>query len=398
VSVVVWFWGHQPHVVKRIYPLYPEREAERQAERHAQAERDAERHAGQEAERQAEQAERAKRAERQNFIWDAQFARLEAYKAVQADCNVPRRWVDKTLVLWVRNQREAKKKFDRDGSGTTAARVERLTALGFAWAPDDILWDAQFARLEAYKVVHGDCNVPRRSVENPALVNWVRNQREAKKKFDLDGSVTTAARVARLAALGFVWAPWRGSKRKVWSTLSKPETPRRQVAASPAAQGLRGPRRNSRPRLLLEPRPRSRPRPARAGARLTVEPRPRNSREFGGNSREFEAAAPSRAALPEPPAPGARGGAAHSRATPPKFEGTWREFERIRGHGSVSSRAPRAARGPDRFDLLTQFSIFYSDCRRHSYEGLALRVSFLKCFQNVNSGCARQLQLLAPPT
>ena len=89
MSVVVWFWGHQPHVVKRIYPLYPEREAERQAERHAQAERDAERQAGQEAERQAQQAERAKRAERQNFIWDAQFARLEAYQVLHGDCNVP---------------------------------------------------------------------------------------------------------------------------------------------------------------------------------------------------------------------------------------------------------------------------------------------------------------------
>jgi hypothetical protein len=38
--------------------------------------------------------------------------------------------------------------------------VERLTALGFAWVPADILWDAQFARLEAYQVLHGDCNVP----------------------------------------------------------------------------------------------------------------------------------------------------------------------------------------------------------------------------------------------
>ena len=42
----------------------------------------------------------------------------------------------------------------------TAARVERLSQLGFAWAPDDILWGVQFARLEAYQVVHDDCNVP----------------------------------------------------------------------------------------------------------------------------------------------------------------------------------------------------------------------------------------------
>jgi hypothetical protein len=80
---------------------------------------------------------------------------------VHGDCNVPQHWVeDQTLATWVATQRRVKKKFDHDGAGTTAARVGRLTALGFAWVPADILWDAQFARLEAYQVLHGDCNVP----------------------------------------------------------------------------------------------------------------------------------------------------------------------------------------------------------------------------------------------
>jgi hypothetical protein len=41
------------------------------------------------------------------------------------------------------------------------------------------------------------------------------------------------------------------------------------------------------------------------------------------------------------------------------------------------------------------FNILLYFFRRHSYEGPARHVSFLKCFQNVNSGWARQLQLPA---
>jgi hypothetical protein len=85
----------------------------------------------------------------------------------------------------------------------TAARVERLTALGFAWTPDDIRWDAQFARLEAYQAVHGDCNVPRRWVEDQTLATWVQKQRQTKKQFDRNESGMTAARVERLSQLGF---------------------------------------------------------------------------------------------------------------------------------------------------------------------------------------------------
>ena len=56
----------------------------------------------------------------------------------------------------------------------TAAEVERLSQLRFAWVPGDILWGVQFARLEAYQVVHGDCNVPQRWVEDEPLATWVQ--------------------------------------------------------------------------------------------------------------------------------------------------------------------------------------------------------------------------------
>ena len=181
VSIVVWFWGHRSHVVKRIYPS-----------RSGVDGPDAARARDQRALRRAGPAVKARERRQRarpsalpspnDILWDAQFARLEAYKAVHGDCNVPWRWVeDKALAKWVNSQRRAKKTFDRDGSGTTPSRVARLTELGFVWAPEDIVWDAQFARLEAYKAAHGDCDVPERWVEDQALANWVRKQRRARE-------------------------------------------------------------------------------------------------------------------------------------------------------------------------------------------------------------------------
>ena len=63
VSIVIWFWGRLPHVVKRIYPSrsteeeLEQAEQAEQAKQAKQAERQAELHAKQ-AERQAKQAER----------------------------------------------------------------------------------------------------------------------------------------------------------------------------------------------------------------------------------------------------------------------------------------------------------------------------------------------------
>jgi hypothetical protein len=117
-----------------------------------------------------------------------------------------------------------KKKLDRGepSKGMTAARVARLEALGFVWAPgpkpvgaalpDEGAWGAQLARLEVYKAVHGDCNVPRSWAEEPRLGRWVDHQRAHKKALDRgDPSARmTVGRAARLEAMGFAWAPPRG--------------------------------------------------------------------------------------------------------------------------------------------------------------------------------------------
>jgi hypothetical protein len=100
--------------------------------------------------------------------WEAQLARLVAYKVEHGNCNVPQGWAeDPRLARWVRTQRVLKRKLDRGepSEGMTAERAARLTALGFAWSlpaggrPKEAGWEAQLARLVTYKAAHGDGSV-----------------------------------------------------------------------------------------------------------------------------------------------------------------------------------------------------------------------------------------------
>jgi hypothetical protein len=155
--------------------------------------------------------------------WEESLARLAAYKAAHGDCDVPAGWAEELgLGSWVNKQRHLKRKLDRGepGQGMTAARAARLTALGLAWDPgkrclfqrNEAQWEVQLARLAAYKAAHGDCNVPRGWSEDPGLDRWVNKQRTGKRKLDRGNPhpLITAARVAKLGALGFVWEVQRG--------------------------------------------------------------------------------------------------------------------------------------------------------------------------------------------
>jgi hypothetical protein len=138
--------------------------------------------------------------------------RLATYKAAHGDCNVPRGWAeDPRLGRWVVDQRHYKQKLDRGepSHGMTAERVAWLTALGFVWDQHEAKWEAQLAQLAAYKVAHGDCNVPHRWAEDPRLGGWVSKQRVFKRKLDRGepSCYMTAARAASLGALGFEWSP-----------------------------------------------------------------------------------------------------------------------------------------------------------------------------------------------
>jgi hypothetical protein len=160
--------------------------------------------------------------------WEAQLAKLNDYTREHGDCNVPRDWAeDPKLSNWVSSQRKGKKKLDRgepsEARGMTAARVVKLEALGFAWKlsarvlskqcskarRNDAGWEAQLAKLKAYKREHGDCIVPQGWAEDKPLGTWVKSQRLFKRKLDRGepSEGMTATRVAKLDKLGFDWAP-----------------------------------------------------------------------------------------------------------------------------------------------------------------------------------------------
>jgi hypothetical protein len=153
--------------------------------------------------------------------WEAQLARLAAYKAAHGDCNVPwSRAEYPGLGRWANSQRVYKKRLDRGepSPGMTAERAAKLEALGLAWEvsdshPDEAAWDAQLARLAAYKEAHGDCNVPQRWAEDPRLGRWVDNQRKGKKKLDRGepSKEITVERAAKLEALGLAWECSKGN-------------------------------------------------------------------------------------------------------------------------------------------------------------------------------------------
>jgi hypothetical protein len=154
-----------------------------------------------------------------NATWEVQLARLVDYKAGHGDCKVPQDWAeDPSLASWVTNQRANQWKLDRDepSEGMTHARWAQLTTLGFDW--EDLVgepghqytveWEAQLARLAAYKAKHGDCNIPQSWAEDPKLGRWVDTQRQGKRKLDRGAPKSdgmTAERAAKLTALGFVW-------------------------------------------------------------------------------------------------------------------------------------------------------------------------------------------------
>jgi hypothetical protein len=157
--------------------------------------------------------------------WEAQLAKLRKYRRKHGGCNVPRGWTeDPGLGSWVKNQRARKKKLDRGqpSKGMTAARAAKLDVLGFAWAlsaaaviskqrsatsQNDAGWEVQLAKLKVYTREHGDCNVPQGWAEDPPLGQWVHRQRARKKALDRGepSEGMTAARAAKLEALGFAW-------------------------------------------------------------------------------------------------------------------------------------------------------------------------------------------------
>lgn len=129
--------------------------------------------------------------------WDERLGQLAAYRERHGHCRVPARWPENpALGLWVVNQRRVRK-----AGKLSPTKISRLDALGFEWGNHSgTSWDERLGQLAAYKARHGNCRVPARWPENPALGLWVVNQRRVRKAGKLSPDL-----IARLNSLGFEW-------------------------------------------------------------------------------------------------------------------------------------------------------------------------------------------------
>jgi len=108
----------------------------------------------------------------------------------------------------------------------TQERINLLQEVGFEWSarkvkkvPDEVEFQARLSELMKYKEEHGDLLVPAKYQPNIKLSSWVKQQRIQYKSFK-EGkeseSQLTAARMAALESIGFVW-PLRTKLDKKWN-------------------------------------------------------------------------------------------------------------------------------------------------------------------------------------
>jgi len=147
--------------------------------------------------------ERVARLDALGFIWnprqafaDCMLEKMKAFHALHGHGRVPGgRKGDYLLVQWIGRQRQARKK-----GLLTPERIAELDGL-FEWepAPPPEKWDRCFSELEAFRKIHGHCEVGKVAGES-RLAKWCNSQKSQHRR-----GLLAPERIARLDALGFVW-------------------------------------------------------------------------------------------------------------------------------------------------------------------------------------------------
>lgn len=151
-------------------------------------------------------------------IWQERYKQLQEYKQKNGHCFVAVNFREnKKLGVWVATQRrlESKGKLEAD-------KKKKLSEIGFVWSTDtknqlksiyNSRWEANFAKLVAYKQVYGTCQVSLKL--DPALQRWTRWQRILFYKGKL-----TKQRLDKLNEICFPWSIEEGYWMKMYDALS----------------------------------------------------------------------------------------------------------------------------------------------------------------------------------
>ena len=151
-------------------------------------------------------------------IWQQKYAALLAYQERYGDCNVPQRFVTDdglNLGAWVGIQRKA---YNEDPKKISDERTRKLEEIGFVWDQPEAAWQQMYVTLLAYKVEHGDCNVPAKFVTDDGLNlgAWVSGQRKAYSK---DPKAISPERIRILDDIGFEWDPHEAIWQQKYAAL-----------------------------------------------------------------------------------------------------------------------------------------------------------------------------------
>lgn len=180
--------------------------------------------------------------------WEAKYQALLAYRATHGDCLVSQAsGQHRALAAWVNLQRGRR----RNGR-VSSERIVRLDELGFSWDVRKVESEEELQALQAYRALHGHCDVSRHYRENRALGVWVGTRRKARRK-----NLLSPEEIARLDGLGFNWDPFEdrwdlqfqalSAYRRIHGDCNVPRAGNSDLASWVRAQ------RRSRAKNLLSP-------------------------------------------------------------------------------------------------------------------------------------------------
>ena len=173
---------------------------------------------------------------RLGFVWDVRlrtnrqkwlemYNSLVIYKQVHSDDLDPDPDPYSKLGLWVRSQRNIYMKYRKSKSSRKNKevewRIEQLSKIGFSWGvplSNDTRWNSMYKELQKYKYEHGNCLVPTNYQSNPALGQWVHNQRKLYHKYQYNTTATkkvSTERFEKLVDIDFVF----NAQEDHWETM-----------------------------------------------------------------------------------------------------------------------------------------------------------------------------------